>query len=368
MDILISHFSALEVVRLQTLRRALEERHRCDALVPGRGPRDDELARLIAAAPSLSTLTTPVEVLVAGEAGRRRSRLVRTHVAPRLLPAGSAFLVAPGVCCVSPEHLVVQLAPRLTELELIMLLSELMGAYSVAPELEDGMYQRRAAVTTRELIEAHLDGLGTFAGVTRVRRALRRACVGSGSPRETKLALRLGLNPARGGYGLDVLSMNDPLEVVRIRDRMRTGVRRPDILLRAPAGAMRNGRPLLGAAVEYDGKDHASEEAHARDAERHNELTAIGVVEYLVTKAQYRDLAYMDGLVDLIRRDLGTPAKRRTHAEAARLRRLRLRLYQELERIDGVRWDGIRRRREQAQAQGEDAGWDAVPVDAYGLD
>lgn len=131
---------------------------------------------------------------------------------------------------------------------------------------------------------------------------------------------------------------------------------------------MRNGRPLLGAAVEYDGKDHASEEAHARDAERHNELTAIGVVEYLVTKAQYRDLAYMDGLVDLIRRDLGTPAKRRTHAEAARLRRLRLRLYQELERIDGVRWDGIRRRREQAQAQGDDAGWDAVPVDAYGLD
>lgn len=368
MDILISHFSALEVVRLQTLRRALEERHRCDALVPGRGPRDDELARLIAAAPSLSTLTTPVEVLVAGEAGRRRSRLVRTHVAPQLPPAGSAFLVAPGVCCVSPEHLVVQLAPRLTELELIVLLSELMGAYSVAPELEDGMYQRRAAVTTRELIEAHLDGLGTFTGVTRVRRALRRACVGSGSPRETKLALRLGLNPARGGYGLDVLSMNDPLEVVRIRDRMRTGVRRPDILLRAPAGAMRNGRPLLGAAVEYDGKDHASEEAHARDAERHNELTAIGVVEYLVTKAQYRDLAYMDGLVDLIRRDLGTPAKRRTHAEAARLRRLRLRLYQELERIDGVRWDGVRRRREQAQAQGEDAGWDAVPVDAYGLD
>ena len=196
--------------------------------------------------------------------------------------------------------------------------------------------------------------------------ALRHACVGSGSPRETKLSLRLGLKPARGGYGMDVLSMNEPLEVRRIHNRMRAGVRKPDILLRAPAQATRNGRPLLGAAVEYDGKDHASEEAHARDAERHNELTAIGLVEYIVTKRQYRDLSYMDGLVDLIRRDLGIPAKRRTRAEAARLRRLRQRLYEELERIDGVHWDGRERRRAGQDGSRHD-GWDVVPVEAYGL-
>ena len=367
MQLLISHFSALELMRQQELRPALERRQRCDAFVPDSGPRDDELLDAIAM-PPLARLTQPIEALVATEAGRRRSKLVRTHAASRPLPAGSAVLVAsvPGVCCVSPEHLAVQLAPRLSELELIVLLSELMGVYAIAPELEGSMFQRRSAITTRERITAHLDALGSFAGVAKVRRALRHACVESGSPRETKLALRLGLNPARGGYGLDVLSMNAPLEVRRIRNRMRAGVRKPDILLRAPAGAMRNGRPLLGAAVEYDGRDHASEEAHARDAERHNELTAIGVVEYLVTKAQYRDHAYMDGLVDLIRRDLGTPAKRRTRSEADRLRRLRRRLYQELECSDSIRWDGLGRERAEARDNSDD--WDAVPVEAYGLD
>ena len=363
MELMLSHLTALEVIRRQELRLSLEWRQRCDAPVPGRGPSDAELAGLIAQTPLLGRLAQPIETLVADEAGRRRSKRVKTHTVSRPLPAGSAFLVAPGVRCVSPEHLAVQMAPRLTELELIVLLSELMGTYAIAPELESGMWQRWSAPTTRDMVLAHLDALGSFPGAAKVRRALGRACVNSGSPRETKLSLRLGLNPARGGYGLDVLSMNAPLEVTRIRDRMRAGIRKPDILLRAPADAMRNGRALLGAAVEYDGRDHASEEAHARDAERHNELTAIGIVEYLVTRRQYRDLAYMDGLVDLIRRDLGTPAKRRTHRESERLRRLRLRLYLELERIDGVRWGDHGRGRDQADVEVRDV----VPVEAYGI-
>lgn len=367
MDIMLSHFTALEAIRRQETHWTLEHGQRCNAHVPEDAPTDDEVAALCASATILARLSQPLEVLVTRGARRRRSRLVQTHVSPGQLPADSSFAIAPGVRCVSPEHLVVQLAPRLTELELIMLLSELMGVYAIAPNLEDGMYQRRRPIATRESITAHLDALGSFAGVAKVRRALRRACVGSGSPRETKLSLRLGLNPARGGYGLDVLSMNEPLEVARIQDLMKKGVRKPDILLRAPADATRNGRPLLGAAVEYDGKDHASEEAHARDATRHNEVTAIGLVEYLVTKEQYRDLEYMDGLVKLIRRDLGIPEKRRTRAEAERLKRLRKRLYDELERIDGVNWSCLGRAQDDEDIESDES-WDVVPVEAYGLD
>lgn len=362
MRLLVSHNSALELIRRREVRSSVERRQRCDAPIPEQGPSDAEIADLIARTPPLARIARPIEVLIAGEEGRRRSKLVKTHTAPRELPPGSVALIAPDIYCVSPEHLAVQMAPQLTELELIVLLSELMGVYAIAPELEGGMFQRRTAPTTREAILAHLDALGSFAGASKVRRALRYACVNSGSPRETKLSLRLGLNPARGGYGLDVLSMNAPLEVKRIHDRMRAGVRKPDVLLRAPAGAMRGGRPLLGVAVEYDGKDHASEGAHARDAERHNELTAIGVVEYIVTKWQYRDLDYMDGLADLIRDELGTPAKRRTRTEARRLRMLRWRLYLELDRIDGIHWNGRSRERERAE------GGEVVPAEAYGLD
>ena len=366
MDILISHNSALELIRTQKMRLILEDPQRCDAYVPSLAPNEDELAALLDSIEPLAQLTRPIEVLVSDRGARRRSKLVKTRLTAGPLPSHSAILVAPNVFCVAPEHLAVQLAPQLTELELIVLLSELLGTYAIAPGLEEGMYQRSRPATTRESIVAHLEALGSRPGTAGVRNALRHACAGSGSPRETKLSLRLGLKPARGGYGLDVLSMNEPLEVRRIHNRMRAGVRKPDILLRAPAQATRNGQPLLGAAVEYDGKDHASEEAHARDAERHNELTAIGLVEYIVTKRQYRDLSYMDGLVDLIRRDLGIPAKRRTRAEAARLRRLRQRLYEELERIDGVHWDGRERRRAGQDGSRHD-GWDVVPVEAYGL-
>lgn len=375
MDIMLSHFTALEAIRRQETRWILEKdrpaRTHIMGNVPAEAPTDGEVAALLARSPLLAGLSRPLETLIPRGAGRRRSRLVKTHVCAQLIPEGSFLELAPGVRCVSPEHLVVQLAPLLSELELIVLLSELLGIYAVMPNVDGGMFQRRRPVTTRELIANHLDALGSFPGVAKVRRAMRHACVGSGSPRETKLSLRLGLNPARGGYGLDVLSMNAPLEVRRIHNMMKKGIRKPDILLRAPSGATRNGRALLGAAVEYDGKDHATEEAHQRDAARHNELTAIGVVEYLVTKAQYRDLAYMDGLVAQIRRDLGTPAKRKTRARARRHRELRQELYAELELIDGLNWNGLERARQRAEnndeAPGND-GWETVPVEAYGLD
>ena len=186
--------------------------------------------------PPLARLTQPIEALVATEAGRRRSKLVRTHAASRPLPAGSAVLVAsvPGVCCVSPEHLAVQLAPRLSELELIVLLSELMGVYAIAPELEGSMFQRRSAITTRERITAHLDALGSFAGVAKCDAPCGMPAWNPDRRGRPNSPCAWGLNPARGGYGLDVLSMNAPLEVRRIRNRMRAGVRKPDILLRAP--------------------------------------------------------------------------------------------------------------------------------------
>ena len=375
MDILLSHFTALEVIRLREMRGAIEGGQRCAPHVPNGSPTDEELAAFLDMAPLLARLSRPLETLVSSDSHRRRSKLIQTHTCSSPLPTSSAFVVAPGVRCISPEHLVVQLAPLLTELELIVLLSELLGAYAVAPELEGGMFQRSCPVTTRERLRAHLDALGPAPGTAKVRHALNVACVNSGSPRETKLSLRLGLKPSLGGYNFDVLSMNEPLAVQRINNMMRTGIRKPDILLRAPAGSFRNGKELLGAAVEYDGKDHSTEEAHARDAARHNELTALGLVEYLVTKAQYADLEYMDGLADLIRRNLGLPRRRLSHAKAARLKALRQQLYEELELIDGVHWNG--RERERARRESGDAmpvasapegSWDVVPIEAYGLD
>ena len=93
-----------------------------------------------------------------------------------------------------------------------------------------------------------------------------------------------------------------------------------------------------------------------------------------MTKVQYRSLAYMDGLADILRQELGLPRHRVTRKVAELRRSRRQALYEELERIDGIHWDGRARERARgekdfpaAAPQAIDDGWDVVPVEAYGL-
>ena len=188
------------------------------------------------------------------------------------------------------------------------------------------------------------------------------ACVRSGSPRETKLSLRLSLRPELGGYGLNILSMNEPVEVERIHDRLNKGTRRPDILI---AGPEQPGQGRRVAAVEYNGRDHDTPRQIAEDAKRTNELVAVDIPEFVVRREQYGDLDYMDGLVERIREKVGLPRQVRGAELRARLRRLRWELYLELELIDGITWAGRERERERRDAAV--SGWDVVPADAYGL-
>lgn len=376
MDIILSHTSALEALRSSELRGRLEREERCTVELPALAPSAQDIDELSSRLAVVARLKRPVNVLVAKTAPRTRSKAVTTHFPGTELPPDSLVPVGLDVYCVSPEHLAVQMAPQLTDLELTYLLSELLGIYAIAPAHKDGMIKRDAPITTRERIENHLDQLGSAPGTLRVRRVLRKACVGSASPRETKLSLRLGLGRAEGGYCLNVLSMNEPLEVKRIHDSMTTGVRKPDILLRAPA-ARRGSDAQRGVAVEYDGIVHAMPLQHAKDVRRHNELTAIGINEYLVTDAEYGNLDYMDGLIERIRDDLGLPRLHPTRAMAKRWRARRQELKDELDKLDGLSWNGRERARRAAEPKTEDPpveeaaekdeGWDVVPVDAYGL-
>lgn len=80
----------------------------------------------------------------------------------------------------------------------------------------------------------------------------------------------------------------------------------------------------------------------------------------------------MDGLAGRLRADLGMAPLRLSDKEAARRRALRLGLYEELERIDGTRWDGRARERDRAATPAPASSvakedWDVVPVEAYGL-
>ena len=361
---MISHTSALELLRSWDLRRQLTASARIDPVVPERAPTAGELRAAAERSRQLAGLSRPLHVLVSRPEGRVRGVGVCSHLCRAPLPRGSAIGLGDGLTCVGPEQLVVQMATTLSELELAVLLSELMGLYAIEPGLGRGMYQRDVPLTTPELVAAHLDAMGHVAGSAKARRSLRLACVESGSPRETRLSLRLGLGARAGGYGLEVLSMNEPLEVRRISQLLPPGIRKPDILLRAPS-AVRGDGPLTGVAFEYAGSDHDDPGRRARDEARANELLALGLKDYVVGAQAYHDLDYMDGLVAQARRDLGAPARRPTREEAARARARRRRLHDELELIDGVTWG--RRLPEAQGAERPGEGWDVVPLEAYGL-
>ena len=359
MAVLLSHTTALEALRDPRLRSRLAKGDRCAAELPNERPTREEVTRLLQCHPAL---TLPVHVLVAPAVNRRPRTDLRAHTSKAPLPAGSAIELEGGVLCVSPEHLLVQMAPRLTRLELIFLLGELLGTYAMAPGLEDGMFNRGAPLTTPELVRAHLSRLGTVPGVAQVRDALEVACVGSASPYETRLSMRLGLRPGLGGYHLRVLSMNEPLEVGRIVARLGAGVRKPDVFL----GSTRADSPFSGVAFDYHGGVHREPRQIAYDLRRQNELLAIDFKPYALDKALYDDLDYMDGIVARARRDLGLPEEWLSEGERTRRRRLRQWLHDELERIDGVSWNGRERARRAATSPVPE--YEPVPLEAYGLE
>ena len=369
MDILLSHTSALEAMRLPGAWHCVESATWTSGAAPPSLPHARRLRELMEQDPVLQKLSAPLELLVSGGRARTRSRLASAHLESEELPPGSLVRLTDEVLCVSPEHLAVQMALRLTHLELVYLLSELMGLYAIDPSAEDGMRQRERPLMTPESLRAHVSRLGRRRGVAAVERALADACVESGSPRETKLSMRLALKPALGGNGLYVLSMNEPFEVRRIHDRMKVGVRKPDILVGLRSAAQ-EGEGRRFVAVEYHGRHHDSPERLAEDAARTNELKAIGIGEYVIRREQYRAEGYVDGIADAIKRELGQPERRLTRAERARRRERSRELYEELERIDGVHWNGRERARERAARGEKPRGewYEEVPLEAYGLE
>lgn len=312
--------------------------------VPESPPPPDELSEIVSRSPILSACEQPINILVSENRRNGRSGPVSAHLLRTELPPDALVPISSDVTCSSPEFLAVQMASSLTDLELVILLSELLGTYAICPKAGTGMFVRKDPLLTPDQLVAFLDALEGATGTAKVRRALSVACVNSASPMETKLSLRLGLKPGRGGYGLEVLSMNEPLEVERVKSLLGRGVRRPDILLRRP---VRNGGSgFSGVAVEYNGGVHESDQQVFRDIRRSNELKAIGLKEYEISAKEYRDLEYMDWVVNRIRIDLGMPKQGLSRREAARRRELREGLYEELTLIDGVTWNGKAREEE----------------------
>lgn len=332
MSILLTYTSALEAMRdpeFSGLAGAWDER---TGHVPERLPTSDELDRIVRENPLLQRLSPPLHLLVSSDCTSHSSARASRHVTRVHQLRDSFSRIGEEAYVVSPELVPFLMARVFTVLEEALLMCELCGTY--APSAS-GMIQRAAPLTDRVALRDYLRRRGTGYGTRRVRSALPLVCADSGSPYESKLAIRLHAPAEQGGYGLDIVSMNEEVSLAAIgRAFDERQIRKPDILLMRPDGSEPTPRmPFRGVSVDYKGKVHDSPVVAEQDDTRRNELLAHGIKPYEIRKVHYDDIDYMDSIVQKICHDLMIPCD-----DLAFGRDRRIALHDELERTDIVHW------------------------------
>lgn len=347
MTYVISHTTALEAMRLADTPRMLAAAESLD-IPDGKAPTRAEVDHWLGSRSIGRLLSRPVHLLVADAGGSRDNEAFRSHVLRGDLPGGSFLRVGADLALPCPELLVLQMARLATPLELVLLIEELCGTYAVQPADPSGMLQRKEPLTSRSRILKFVDKLNRPPAAAKVREACSLAFDASGSPMESRLALRIAWPRRRGGYNVPILSMNEDLEVARIwRGLEESHVRRPDILFSLP----HDGAP--GYCLDYHGGVHGRDGRAEEDAVRANELLAFGLQPFAIWHAQYEGTAYLDRLVDgVLRGKLGLPAHRVTAARRALELARREALLAELDVIDGLSW-GVSEKRLSVVKAGE---------------
>jgi len=285
--------------------------------------------------PDVSLLQKPLHILLSSQLDRRSRPQVQQHVCSADLPADCFVDLAEDATLCSPELVFLQMAGRLTLIELILLGFELCGAYSMPaqadaqpapPDAAEGGrpgrkgkgFNTRPPLTSVARLRAFLGKTSGMKGRKRAMRALRYIMDGSASPMETRLAMLLTLPHSLGGYGLPKAELNHRVTPAR-RDRRGAGQAYYvcDMFL-----------PEHGTAREYDSDlIHAGSERIARDSVRRNALAMLGITVYTVGAEQIQGEAAMNRMAYILARAMGWRTQVVIKDHPQRKRRLRRQLH-----------------------------------------
>lgn len=267
-------------------------------------------------------LDRPVHVLVGGSARLRASKLCVSHTC-KLQLSGPSFLdVGEGVFVSAPGLAFVQVgALEESQVELLQLGFEVCGTYltprtigrlSRAPRL----YQVSSLSSKRTLLNYAKLNSG-MNGARKVMRAAPYFADGSASPRETQLALALGLPNRFGGGGLGMPEMNFE---VRANDKARALAGRSSFRCDLCW-------PKAKLDVEYQSREmHEGEASRIRDSRRANALALMGWTVVGVTNDELDSVESTDAIIHLLGNHLGKDLRVRVADYPARKLALRRQL------------------------------------------
>jgi len=293
-DWVISHRSALEFWRKASARAVLTKK------LPRVDARPIELPTEPLDAGTLHDenyygLTLPLEILVGSSNARKVNRNLICHTYKWRDNEENFVRVSPGLAVCSPELCFVQLANRLSLIELIEIGYELCGGYRL-DKLQNPSrgFRDDFPLTSVADLSAFIDRATRHKGLVGAARATQFILDNSKSPRETTLAMLLTLPYRLGGYGFEKPRLNYRIDVSGEFGKKAGKQYFCDLFW-----------PEARLAVEYDSDAyHALPERIAEDAIRKNDLTSVGITVYTMTNRQVTNSIQLQKLAKQLSRKL----------------------------------------------------------------
>lgn len=215
----------------------------------------------------------PLHVLVNRKLKTNATKSVITHTLMEEPPAGSLLRYNKNLCVASPELTLLSASTRLSFVELLMLAYEFCGCYSSRPDLEGGILTR-PPLTSKQEIESFAKSLHGQTGAKQLRNILPYLADGSGSPRETAVAILFCLPKRLGGCGLPLPEMNIGFRLTGAASKLWGYGNAFDLVWKEAK-----------AIIEYDGESyHSTDDQKDRDHRRRNALTSKGYAVFVLNK------------------------------------------------------------------------------------
>lgn len=279
MEILISHISALAYWRTVGPGFLRDDRARRKAT------RKAHAASASSCKPQLSSggrrpagCTLPLDVIVSNMDSRVNTSDVRSCLWKAPFPDASFVDAGMGFLISSPEFCFLQMASRMSLVQLIQLGFELCGTYE--EHGEGPVIYRTAPLTSVAKLSAFVERSQGARGCKKAARALRYVQDGSASPMETVLVMMLCLPYGLGGYGIARPRLNYRVDVPQ---SMRKLADRSYCVCDECW-------PDLKLACEYDSDlFHFELDRRESDARRRNTLLSLGYAVVTVSRDQVID-------------------------------------------------------------------------------
>ena len=276
-----------------------------------------------------------LDILLSNAANRREIRRAREHVLSRPLPADALMRVDRDVYATSPAFTALLCSRGKTLGEVVMLLMELVGTYSLPAEATKhiewgGVYPEPAPLNTGESNESesrHDDSIPetpveqvhyscepatTITELTRMakwskssqdgtfRLAVKLIKDDSASPMESLCFAMLSLPLRFGGFGCGSIGkgfkLNHQINFTEMAQTMAQGM---------PYAICDAYLEEADADIEYNGEGHEDTNYRIHDGQRNNGLKAMGITVFVINRDQMKDVASLEALAMLLHKRAG---------------------------------------------------------------